>query len=386
MQDMKQAQLVGPIADVLLLGGGSIMAFILIRLLPISLADLAILATTMLVLAHFVNHPHFAHSYQLFYGNLKHTLLTASTPMERIKILSVAYIIPLGLVVLLALSSWAWRLGERLPLGIMINAMGALVGWHYVKQGFGMAMTDAALKKTYWSANARKVLLINAYSCWILTWMYLNNSGFGGQFWGVFYSRPSIPQTVIVALAAWTLCTTIWTGVIVYRELKRHHEMQIPWSRMPWAGITGYTVALYLWTVFASVDAAYLLVIPFFHSVQYLTVVYRCKLTEFKGHVFTLSGMFNISRFVLLGTALGWMGFWLIPGYIDFGTVRWMWTSVPEPAIAIVAFWLFINTHHYFIDNVLWRSSNPYVKHYLFGVVSDNPEILENARRSVVIK
>ena len=32
----------------------------------------------------------------------------------------------------------------------------------------------------------------------------------------------------------------------------------------------------------------------------------------------------------------------------------------------LVAFLLFINIHHYFIDNVIWKSANPEVKKHLF--------------------
>ena len=30
-------------------------------------------------------------------------------------------------------------------------------------------------------------------------------------------------------------------------------------------------------------------------------------------------------------------------------------------------FWIFINVHHYFLDNVMWRRENPETGKYLFG-------------------
>jgi hypothetical protein len=30
-------------------------------------------------------------------------------------------------------------------------------------------------------------------------------------------------------------------------------------------------------------------------------------------------------------------------------------------------FWIFINVHHYFLDNVMWRRENPDTGKYLFG-------------------
>jgi hypothetical protein len=32
----------------------------------------------------------------------------------------------------------------------------------------------------------------------------------------------------------------------------------------------------------------------------------------------------------------------------------------------LFTFWIFINIHHYFLDNVMWRRGNPEVSKYLF--------------------
>ena len=32
----------------------------------------------------------------------------------------------------------------------------------------------------------------------------------------------------------------------------------------------------------------------------------------------------------------------------------------------LFVFWIFINVHHYFLDNVMWRRENPDTKKYLF--------------------
>ena len=58
----------GPWADFLLLGGGSfIVLAAMAAFFPRDEASRVALAGAMLFLAHFVNHPHFAHSYQIFY-------------------------------------------------------------------------------------------------------------------------------------------------------------------------------------------------------------------------------------------------------------------------------------------------------------------------------
>lgn len=58
----------GPWVDFLTLGGGSFLVLgALAAFWPRDDASRAALAGAMLLLAHVVNHPHFAHSYQLFY-------------------------------------------------------------------------------------------------------------------------------------------------------------------------------------------------------------------------------------------------------------------------------------------------------------------------------
>ena len=384
MHSSPPCHLYGRWQDVLLLGGASVFAFIACRLVDWTPDKVGLLAALMLVLAHFVNHPHFAHSYQLFYSQIRQRVEAASGSIEKKKLLVIAFVIPAVLATLLLYGAIEWRTGNRFPMGLMINLMGALVGWHYVKQGFGMAMTDAALKRTYWSSTARRALLFNAYLCWVLTWLYLNASAVGTQFWGIFYARMSVPMPLVFITAGLTLLSTLCTGVLVHRDFRQHRATGVAYAHLPWAGLVGYTVSLYLWTVFASVDPAYLLVIPFFHSVQYLTVVYRCKWHETGRGLGTAASHWSLVRFVLLGLVLGWLGFWAVPGYLDFSRIEWMWAPTSVPALAIACFWLFINVHHYFIDNVLWRSTNPYVKIHLFGATSSATSIPSRSAGLVV--
>jgi hypothetical protein len=36
-------------------------------------------------------------------------------------------------------------------------------------------------------------------------------------------------------------------------------------------------------------------------------------------------------------------------------------------------FYIFINVHHYFLDNVMWRRGNPDVQQYIFGRPNTGP-------------
>jgi hypothetical protein len=102
-----------------------------------------------------------------------------------------------------------------------------------------------------------------------------------------------------------------------------------------------------------------MLLTPLFHSLQYLAVVYKMENSRLHG----------VSRYEVKATALmlgivtaGWLAFEFLPNTADnlLGTFQ-AW----HVFFFFTAATLFINIHHYFIDNVLWRFKDPIVRKYL---------------------
>lgn len=359
--------LFGPASDVLLLGGASVLAFLVLQVVAVEGEGLSMLAWVMLALANVVNHPHFAHSYQLFYGAWPQ-LRRGEFPktLARGWWLS-GVVVPTLMALFLGAAAYRWSLGDKFWMGLAVNLMGALVGWHYVKQGFGMAMTDAAFKRCFWSASARRALLWNAYACWAYAWAVVNTSSAGSYFWGVFNVRAAVPESMLLAVGLLAAASSAWVGLTVYGAVSAWRRAGVTWSGMPLNGVLAYVITLYLWTAFAGINPAYALVIPFFHSLQYLTVVWRYKLNEARtaGGI-DATGRAALWRFAARGFVLGALGFWLLPGLLE----RWQTGGWPTltggTSLAIAVAWLFINVHHYFIDTVLWRRENPNVSRHLF--------------------
>ncbi|MFM5893665.1 MAG: hypothetical protein ACKOQM_04445, partial [Novosphingobium sp.] len=67
----RRRYLFGPVADFMTFGGLSLVVLPLLLLVPLS--DLALQRAMLLtvVISHWVNHPHFAHSYQIFYRGFR---------------------------------------------------------------------------------------------------------------------------------------------------------------------------------------------------------------------------------------------------------------------------------------------------------------------------
>jgi len=351
-----------PWTDVLLLGGVSVAALFIFKLLHLGAESVAQLAIVMLVLANFVNHPHFAYSYQLFYGSWKE-VKNGGMPADLTKRWWLAgFIAPAALIVALTGGALLWLNGHPLALGVCLNIMGLLVGWHYVKQGFGMAMMDAAFKKRYWPAAARKAMLMNAYACWVAAWTLGNSTQIAKDLWGILGIPMNVPGSITITACTIAGGTTIWFVLEVYRAIKQWQAQQLNWKQLPIAGLTAYLVTLYIWIGLISMDAAFVLTIPFFHSLQYLTVIGRYKANEAASGGWSRGQLLS---FVLAGAVLGAIGFWVLPGALDYARTGTL-PKVGGTALAVACCWIFINVHHYLIDNVLWRQGNPKVKKYLF--------------------
>lgn len=72
-----------------------------------------------------------------------------------------------------------------------------------------------------------------------------------------------------------------------------------------------------------------------------------------------------MALFVVLGVILGAFGFWAIPIFLK--EVVTYDADVFGARMFMFIFAIFINVHHYFLDNVIWRRGNPDMRRYLFN-------------------
>jgi hypothetical protein len=367
--------LFGPVSDFICLGGSSLVLIPLLFLQPPE-DYRAPLAFTMLLLAHVINHPHFAHSYQIFYRRFGDKIRSADYASSlRARYIFAGIVAPLVLIGFFAV---AILQGNVKLLGYAANVMTFFVGWHYVKQGYGMLMVDAALKKRFFTTTDKKVFLINSYAVWVVSWLNVNTALRGQEMWGVSYHTFEVPTSILNVAAVVAIASTVATVTSLVRRWIAHGR------DLPYNGVLGYLVSLYTWLLFVRMDPLWVLVTPALHSLQYLCVVYRFEVNYENGQVdaaepppvsrlgallfgriLKTNARFKLFSFAVCGTALGMLGFWAVPLFLDifipynnevFGTTLFLFV-----------FWIFINVHHYFMDNVIWRRDNPDTRLYLFG-------------------
>lgn len=314
--------------------------------------------------AFIVNYPHFAYSYQLFYKNFTNRLFGAETEMaSRIRLAVAGIVAPMLMIGYFAYVGFA-----KNPdlLGYGVSAMLFFVGWHYVKQGYGVLITASLYRSIFYSLWQKRVLYVNAYAVWIYAWVKANISFSKSIYFDVAHFSLDLPDSWQM-LSGWAVVatTTASAFVLLWVWLKEKKGFSL-------SGFVGYTSASYFWILLPQVHPLFFYFIPLFHSLQYLVFVYKFKKSEFQSAAEKAeSQQADRRRYVLMlllfiagGALLGGLMMDWLPKLIDrhysFANVAF------SRSYFLVTFLLFINIHHFFIDSAFWRRDNRDVQQYLF--------------------
>jgi hypothetical protein len=367
VQAAPQKYLFGPFIDFFMLGGSAFLILPALYFVPLKYEGLV--ALTAFLLSHLINQPHFAHSYQIFYRNFARKVRGDGYDRN----LQIRYIIA-GIAVPLimgAFFAYGSVTGNARLLGYATNAMGFFVGWHYVKQGYGMLMVDAVLKRRFFKDQDKKVLLFNGYAVWLFAWLQTNVVITERQYWGLDYYTFAVPPWLLNIALAVAAASSAATAVMFVVRWRKHG------GALPYNGVVAYVVSLYAWILFVTINPLWLLVVPALHSLQYLAVVWRYQtnverdradaVEDPKFKILSILGplyRLRVLTFIVAGTILGALGFWLVPMALT-ALVPYDKQVLGSSLFLFIA-WIFINVHHYILDNVMWRRGNPEVSKYLF--------------------
>jgi hypothetical protein len=354
------------LAEFLLLGGVTLVLFPLAWLFQRSAGlDPSLDAVDFWAFhaAFVINNPHFAVTYLLFYKDAKNRALGGVfTAPQRARYIVAALLVPLALV---AWASGAIASGSARSMGLMIQLMFFLVGWHYVKQGFGVLTVFSARRGFHYRPLERKVILAHCFAGWAYAWASPADPGRELLEKGVIYTSIAHPPgleraaQVIFFISALAL---LW--VLGKRWLS---ERRLP----PLSPLIGFLITIWLWTVYSSLDPLMMYVIPALHSIQYLYVVWLLKRNEAREAegppLFGKPTGLRLGILAASAIGLGWVLFRGVPELLDGALVM---TSAPGEAQAdlgatpyFAAIYVFVNIHHYFMDYVIWRRENPDTRH-----------------------
>lgn len=314
--------------------------------------------------AYVINDPHFAVSYMLFYKNIKARTFGAEfSGAQRVRYLVSGFLVPALLVGWITV---AFVQQSSQILGGMVQLMFFLVGWHYVKQGFGVLTVLSGRRGVRFLPYERLVFLTHCFSGWAYAWTSPREMGGNYEEHGVVYTALSHPAgleqvTLFVFVAS---CVALVAAVVA--RIRRGDALP------PLAASTGFLMSIWLWTVYSGFDPLIAYVIPGLHSLQYWYFVYLLKKNEGQSPEFAASPFSLPTRlglFFATAVVLAWLGFTGVPWVLDENfaatTAKMGVLSADVSTIGlgatpyVAAFATFINIHHYFMDHVIWRRENP---------------------------
>ncbi len=362
--------LFNPVVDFLLLGGGYMVVLLPIALFfPTNEEVITKVSFAFLFLTTFINHPHFAHSYHIFYRDFFAKLGNDDFALKN-RFIFAGAVVPVIMVLFFIYCILSANLNL---LGFAGNAMAFFVGWHYVKQGYGMLMVSSVLKRSFYNNNEKKLFLVNAYLVWIFSWLFLNSEAANYNLWGIEYFALTAPGWMMWMAASLMTISSVMVAYLFFNQCRTDYDA------MPKSGAVAYIASLYAWLLAVKIHPVLIFIIPAFHSTQYLVVVWRYEINRSKAEysaeamVKRAENTIGIKRrlisFALFGIVAGAIGFWIAPlilsqvAALSFGAGA----DISSFAIYLFMFWVFINIHHFFIDNVIWRKENTDVSKYLFS-------------------
>ncbi len=372
-----------------MLGGLSILLCVVMHLANFFRYDMPVLDSRFLqmgvvvsTLSLFCNHPHFMISYRFGYGRglkfiLQNWFSLILVPIALVTAYTLSYFffntdvsdsIFLAKVNNISRSiglsfnfGQTGKLGEDL-VGVSIWLMYLTVGWHYCKQVYGCMMVYAfydGYKLENWQKGIFKW---SAISVAIYQFVYVtnlmdgysaNSSGMDPRFQGFHLSSLGLPAWMAV-VSTFLVVSLLLMGLAVIG--------QIYWQtkKLPSVNFLVPWIAFYVWWVpVGDLPEYYLLLVPFFHSLQYLPFALRLENEKIVKNKF-LNLQASVRILILL--LVGFLSFELIPSILD----KSLGTDVNQTAwffATVIA--VFINIHHFFIDSVVWKFKNKTVNAHL---------------------
>ena len=306
-----------------------------------------------------INDPHFAVTYLLFYKDVHKRAFCTDYPLaQRVRYLTSGVVVPLGLV---GWALFALTRHSAQALGWMIQLMFLLVGWHYVKQGFGVLAVLSARRGEHIAPRERRVVLFHCYAGWAYAWA--SPAIPAGEFEekGVVYRALAHPRWLELgtgAVLATSLVALVWMLASKWRRERR---------TLPLAPLAGLLITVWAWTIYSSIDPLVRYVIPALHSIQYLYFVWLMKRNEARASEgpphFGRPVAVRLGFLALSAIGLGLLLFRGAPAYLDGIFTRLPARGELPDALGetpyFAAIFVIVNIHHYFMDTVIWRRDNP---------------------------
>jgi hypothetical protein len=339
-----------------------------------------------LLLSVICNHPHFVLSYRFAYGRgwkfvRDHAFSLIVVPVALIGLFVASYFnfdrdvsASAGVAFLNRFydsTGWGFQFGTLSTLGsellgFSVWLMFLTVGWHYAKQTFGCVLVYSRYDDYSISKLQRRLLKWSVFSVAFFNFIYFTVVGWNeGTPGHLYYSNTPVTPMFLPKAVLWVagasviasgLAVLYFIGLANHRQKKKLASLN---TVIPW-------VAFHCWWIpVMRVPEFYLMTVPFFHSLQYLPFAYRMERPKAPhGSMKDFKLSVRIAALLLIG----YLAFSFVPHALD-AVLKTEWAQTQF--FFVIAFVVFINVHHFFIDSVVWKFENAEVRASLFdGPVS----------------
>ena len=362
----KPRALVSPDADFWLVGGLSLAAFAAFVLITEVAGIVPQRGQYFWVFyaSFIISNPHFIYSYLLFYRGFWTRLTSKETePLSRLRMIVAGFAVP---TVMAGFAGYALAYPDPRYAHWALNAMVFSLGWHYVKQGYGVLITLSLYEGVLYDAAEKRILWLNAYAMWIYSWIcsivygvdLFNPVGMPPDHTNPLPAGADKPALlgIVIALPA---------AVTLVRHWRRTGGMAVN-------AVMGYACAAWMWIMMPFINPLFIYIIPLFHGLQYLPFVFKMKKSEFRGEQATAKGSaarlrdarLRVAVFTLLGLALSVLIFESLPKYL--GGISAARHPGLSDSFSLLTLMSFVNIHHFFMDSAFWRRDNAEVQKNLF--------------------
>lgn len=349
--------LLSPTLDVLMIGGASLVMAAVAWLFVDKGANTSQISWAAFYLAFVINNPHFMASYVLLYWDKRQELFKKPSFLWA----------AVGAPVLIA--GWlvaGIAMQNKELLGYAVNFMFFTVGWHYIKQIYGTIVVTNARRGYFFTKLEGRLLKANLFPVWFMSYINGNGSSREVMQYGIGYRTFAIPDWARdLNFALLGISIAVVAGVVL-RKWTKTGKLPGPASMVSFA-------AIYIWYLPSLYHAHFWYMIPFFHSLQYMLFVATIKKNQYAAEAKEASGgnlererIAFLKKYLGFGAVIGataLLTFKLIPNWLDRAAPYDQKLFGAE--LGMFCFITFINIHHYFIDNVIWRRDNEMLKKYL---------------------
>jgi hypothetical protein len=346
-------------ADTLIIGGLSILVWIALLAFYNS-ADTQPIFWLSLVLSLVVNYPHFSATvYRLYQSaeNIRQFPVTAWG---------------LPLIMVGAVGASLWQPNVVAPYLLMLFLVWS--PYHYSGQTIGLTMVYA--RRAGFSIGQRErmalsAFVFSAFVCGVIRFQRNGSSGGFIDFYGMSVPVVPLPDWMDAAAQA-----VMWTGALVFAGFAavwclRQKRLIPPIVLLP--ALTHFT-----WFVPGAGLKSFWIVIPFFHSLQYLLVALAMQL---KIRIDVAGGEHSWRRIGF--EARRWGSRNILGGVLLFIGLPAAFSWLPLPLLTTAGILAAaVNIHHFFVDGVIWKLRDAATSSALMMNIADlvGPAVVDRAR------